>query len=49
MNNNQSGGKDCAVLIKSLINDLTAINRKITHLSTDEVIPAVYVGELSPL
>jgi len=49
MNNNQSGGNDCAALIKSLVDDLTAINRKVSSLSINGIMPATYVGELSPL
>ena len=45
----QTGSANQAALIKSLVDDLTAINQKITHLSTNEVMPAIYVGGLSPL
>ena len=49
MNNNQSGGNDCAALIKSLVDDLTAINRKVSNLSINGVMPVIYAGDLSPL
>ena len=50
MNNSiQTGSANQAVLIKSLVDDLTAINQKIIHLSINEVLPAIYAGELSPL
>jgi len=49
MNNNELCGNDCAAEIKSRIDDLTAIYRKVSHLSVDGISPATLVAGLSPL
>ena len=49
MNNNELCGMDCAAEIKARIEDLTAICRKVSHLSVNGISPAIFVAGLSPL
>ena len=37
MNNNQLGSANCAALIKSLVENLTVIQGKVSHLSVNGV------------
>jgi len=49
MHNKEFCGTDCAAEIKSCIDDLTAIYRKVSTLSVNGISPAILVAGLSPL
>jgi len=49
MNNYELCGTDCAAEIKSCIDDLIAIYKKVSHLSVNGISPAILVDGLSPL
>ena len=49
MNKNELCGMDCAAEIKSRIEDLTAVYRKVSQLSVNGISPTILVAGLSPL
>lgn len=49
MNTEQANSLHRAVQIRSLVEGLVEINRKVQSLSIHGVLPMTYVGELSPL